>query len=147
MTSLEFQIDEDVMREDLRHHPAEAEASVVEETYFMMPVRLVVNGYSLLSQTGWIRLPIIGFSRSFREAVSRLRQGQATRCYVAGGGDLRMTLVGNDVRIESVQQSAQDGLVNIRDASQQFSRRVEEFVLERVPGMAAHREWSRWFTS
>jgi hypothetical protein len=76
MITLEIRIDEPSLKDDLRFDPAGADVALLEETYFVMPVRLAISGQELLTPDGWAPLPILGFARRLYEETRKLEPGR-----------------------------------------------------------------------
>jgi hypothetical protein len=90
LITIEFKITEDSLSEDMLSDPSHTDVAILEETYFIMPVRACVNGVDMLAPTGWAPMPLLGFARRLYEAAQRIAQVPGTRCYVPGGGDLQL---------------------------------------------------------
>ena len=145
MIILEFRVDEQAVQEDRESDPAAADVAVLEETYFVMPVRFCVAGQEMLMPGGWTPLPILGFARRLYEATRSLESGREARCYVAGGGDLKLSRQNKAIRIESPVGVAHIDAESLKRAAEEFLGTVRDFLQQRVPVMMNHKYWKSWF--
>jgi len=146
MIIVEFRVDEQSLQEDLRCDPKTADIATIEETYFLMPVRLSISSCELLAPTGWAPLPILGFAIRLHEAARQIRTALVAHCYIAGGGDLQLRRSdGSDkISIRSPVAIAECGVRELDIASRRFLEDVLTFLRERVDGISSHKHWEEW---
>ena len=149
MMVIDFEVDHGVLEEDLRASPVTADAGALEETFFVMPVKFVVNGADLLTLSGQQAhaLPLLGFSTHMVRALDEMHSTDERRVYLAGGGDISLRAIGDRVEVHSslthrrVTVDRTELLVAFRD----FADRVKRQLLALVPGMVSHPHWLIWF--
>lgn len=149
MITLDFEVDHGVLEEDLHASPVTAEAGVLEETYFVMPVTFVVDGADLLTLPGHQArsLPVLGFSSHMLQALEQMPSTGQRRVYLAGGGDISLRAAGNRVEINSSLTNRQVSVdrTELLLAFSKFADRVKHQLLSLVPGMESHPHWRGWF--
>jgi hypothetical protein len=150
MTILEFKVNDVVLQEDLKVSPGTASSAALEETYFVMPVRLCISGVELFhnprhATIPWLELPLIGIARSLGRALGRLKESGAASVYLAGGGELLMEQKGNEVCVTSTidQRCARVDHLELRDATMGFCADVRDFVLRHAPDLESRPIWSQ----
>lgn len=150
---LDFQIDEEVLQEDLGTRPQDAARAALEHTYFVMPVRFTAGQTDLLTfpgvYTSWRPQPLIGFSAGLVRAASAT-EDHPVSISIADGGRLNFQFSDAGIRVTSsllprdVEVVPQRELI---DAANSFRERVRDFLLERVPLLRTHPCWMTWFPS
>jgi hypothetical protein len=172
MTNLEFHFDEASLAEDMRHSPESATSAMLEETYFVMPVRLCVNGVELLEQPNrevknlfvarmghapqrfasvtescWLPLPLLGFATHGLQRLRQVKGGDEQKLYLSGGGQLDFILNGERIAIKSSlnDRSSLAQLPEIVNAFQDFSESIRELLVHRIPSIQQHASWKQWF--
>jgi len=151
MISLDFQVDEDALAEDLESRPTEANTAAVEQTYFVMPVRFAVGETELLAYPGvyesWRPQPLVGFSTHLVGSILAVSPGETKRCYIADGGHLDLARSEWTMRITAslLKRTESVPTNELLTEARAFRERVREFLLERVPGMGRHESWQVWF--
>ena len=130
--------------------PESAPAAAIEHTYFVVLVRLVVDGEELLVYPGvypdWRPLPVLGFASQLRRAAMELEPGQSTTITLADGGFLSITREDNNfvltTSLHPVRVSSPRDEFAI--AAADFARDACAYVLSVAPAMSTHPAWSRW---
>jgi len=149
MITLDFEMDQHVLEEDLRASPVNADAGVLEETYFVMPVKFVVDGTDLLSLPGHQAhsLPLLGFTTHMLQALEQMAYTGQRRVYLAGGGDISLRAAGNRVEISSSLTNRQVTVdrAELLLALRNLAARVQQQLRSLVPGMDRHSSWRNWF--
>lgn len=174
MTTVDFRLDEASLAEDLQHSPESANPAALEETYFVMPVRLCVNGIELLEQSGhakrnvfigadehglrqtqrpneascYLPLPLLGFATQALQALNQMKPGCVQKLYLAGGGDLLLARHGEQLSIESSisGKSSSTEFAEALSAFRAFSEKIRQLLVSRVPAIQQHPSWRQWFS-
>jgi hypothetical protein len=174
MTTVDFRLDEASLAEDLQHAPESADRGALEETYFVMPVRLCVNGVELLEHPGrakrnvfigageqgvqriqlpneassWLPLPLLGFAKDVLQALNETKPGKERKLYLAGGGELVFVRQGEQLSVASsiTGKSASTQFAEVLNAFRTFSEKVRQLLVGRVPGIQQHPSWRQWFS-
>lgn len=152
MIELEFRR---ILRDDLeiQEAPESAPAAAIEHTYFVVPVRLNVQGEELLAYPGvypdWRPLPVLGFATQLRRTVTGLEHRQSGSITLADGGSLAISRDGSDLvftrALAPVQVTAsRDESVR---AAVDFLLAVCEYVQSVAPTISTHPAWSGWCTN
>jgi hypothetical protein len=170
MIELDFEIDEDVIKEDLATVPADQldEAALVC-TCFEFPMRFAVNGVELyevptvrpkpiLRGEGWCTVPksedpryasvaLLGFAIELC-GIAVPRNSAVDSSWVHMGALSFKRIEDGSVQVRSgiLGREAVVGSDELRVASLAFLRRVKSFFLTRVPGIEKHKSWNKWFT-
>jgi len=174
MTTIDFQLDEAILAEDLQHSPEGASPAALEETYFVMPVRFCINGVELLEQPGrekrnvfiagheqsaqrielpsdegcWLPLPLVGFATRGLQALTQAKPGSGQRLYLAGGGYLVLTRHGEQLSVESSinGKTSSTQFAEVLNAFRVFVEKVRQLLVSRVPAIQQHPSWKQWFS-
>lgn len=146
---IEFDLDEPALAASAACAPVTANQAAMEETYFVMPVRVYVGGTDVLAMnSGAARpLPLIGFATDLRLALEQLEAGRRMDVYLAGGDELSLCLQDDLIEIQRVPdgQIAKVARSELRAAARSFSARVRATLLQRVPELRSHPNWLDWF--
>ena len=148
MITLDFDARRWDSRDDAEASPVSSDPAAIEETYFLVPFRFEIDGVELLEGGGHGRLlPLVGFACLLRQALEAARSGGPARLFLAGGGELRLSVHDDRVKLTSstTRNTAAAQLDDMLAASRALSVRARDVLLERFPEMRAHRDWSRWF--
>jgi hypothetical protein len=173
MTTVDFRLDEASLVEDIQHSPESANPAALEETYFVMPVRLCVNGIELLEQPGrakrnvfigadeqglrqtqlpdetscWLPLPLLGFGTQVLQALNETKPGREQKLNLAGGGHLVFARHNDQIAVESSINGKRSStqLAEALDAFRAFSEKVRQLLVTRVPVIQQHPSWRQWF--
>jgi hypothetical protein len=173
MTTVDFRLDEASLAEDLQHSPESANPAALEETYFVMPVRLCVNGVELLEQphrakrnvfvgaaeqgvqrierpneaSAWLPLPLLGFTTHALQVLNELKPGGENKLNLAGGGHLMLARENDQITVESSLNGKRSStqLAEAVNAFQSFSEKVRQLLVNRVPEIQQHPAWKQWF--
>lgn len=174
MISVDFQLDEACLADDLQHSPETASSAALEETYFVMPVRFCVNGVELFEQPGekrrsmivvgaesgpqrvelpndkgyWLPLPVLGFATHMLQALDQAKQEGMRKLYLAGGGYLVLSRHGE---LLSIKTSINENCASMEfsealKAFRAFHEKVRQFLAWRVPKLQQHGSWKQWFS-
>lgn len=147
---LAMRADDEALRADLEESPVEAPAAAVEQTYFVVPVRLAVDGQELLAFPGvydaWRPLPLLGFAPRLRDLAIGLRDGEAATLSLADGGCLELRRNGAEVLISSsiTGDEATVSAQQLAEAAGALARDACAYVLSVIPEMASHGSWELW---
>jgi hypothetical protein len=147
---LAMRADDEAVRADLDDSPVDAPAAAVEETFFVVPTRLAVDGIELLTYPGvydgWRPLPLLGFAPRLRNLTTGLRAGKAATLSLRDGGHLEFRRDGTVVVISS-SLTGDDAAISVErlaDAAVNFSADVCAYLLSLIPAMAGHTSWESW---
>jgi hypothetical protein len=150
MIALEFDIDESALAEDLESSPESANPAALEETYFLMPVRLTVDGIALLqlrgSTSSALPLPLLSVASFGWERISQLGENEVWTYGLPGGGKLLFTREGDAVTIRSDLNGAvvSTSYAELVREWREFRKRVKDFLAEHVPKLRTHSAWTTW---
>jgi hypothetical protein len=150
MITLEFRVDEQEFLTDLASDPADADAGVLEETYFVSPVRFSIDGRELLAVSAegdpWRDLPLLGMAWGIRQMLT-LPPDKDFRLHLAGGGHLSFRRSDESIRvINSLTGTEACASTNeLKHSATEFLRRVREIFEASAPQLKSHRGWSTWF--
>lgn len=173
MTTVDFGLDEASLAEDLQLSPESANPAALEETYFVMPVRLCMKDVELFEQPNsakrtvlfgatnqsvqkihlfneascWLSLPLLGFATHALRALNQMKLGDEKKLYLAGGGDLMLTRDGDKLFVESSinGKSSSTEFAEAVNAFGAFSEKIRQLLVSRVPEIQQHPSWRKWF--
>lgn len=130
--------------------PESAPAAAIEQTCFVVPVRLNVDGEELLAYPGvypdWRPLPVLGFATQLRRTTLGLEHGQSGMITLADGGFLSILRDGNSLvftmslAVIRVTTSRDD----VVRAAVAFSQAACDYVQSIAPAMPTHPVWREW---
>lgn len=147
---LAIQVDDEALRADLEESPVDAPAAAVEQTYFVVPTRLSVDGTELLAfpdvHDRWRPLPLLGFAPQLRDLAIDLGDGEAATLSLADGGSLEFQRDGGKVQISSstTRDQAVVPAEELVEAAVALAEDACASVLSIVPAMVTHGSWSAW---
>jgi hypothetical protein len=151
--TLSFQLDEDELREDLSEKPETYPAAVLTETFFIMPVRFVIDDVEILALSsdpggeGYFPLPLLGFCVGLNRYVDQIMPGVQVDGYLAGPVELRFLEEDGKVRVwctlnDRVAYAIRSELVA---AARKFRDEVRDWLVKNVPALRTHKSWTEWF--
>ncbi len=154
MISLDFEIDEQELMENLEGEPDKADESLIAVTLFIMPVRLQINEKELFASPRinrtdpWIGMPIVDLAT---EGLYKIRKIPSLRKVVydlpEGVGIIEfISLEDNHVRVLYKRHDI-DEIVSYSEllhAFENFALNVKQFLNERAPKMREHPFWGAW---
>ncbi len=153
---LDFEINEAELAENLEEesNPRYAASDLIVLTYFIMPVRIQINGKDLFAFTSinkkdpWIGMPIVNIAA---EGLCIIRQipslKKAEFDLPEGVGIIQFTLIDNDKVKVVYKDNDINEIVSYNDLLQaflDFNDKVKKFLNERVPKMREHYFWGAW---
>ncbi len=153
---LEFQLDENIIREDRKFNPGTADTGVLSETYFCMPVRLKIGSVELLEipvgsrvqkSSPWLSLPILDIATTGLEAVKEAkRRGASVYSLPGSGSRLYFRMIGDEVSAYSQVngREARTHYNQLLQAFEDFASRVRHVLMEKVPDLENHSYWGKW---
>lgn len=174
MILFEFQFDPGVVAEDRTTNIAVANSSALQETYFVMPVRLTIGHVELLEippkydqrlqrnikgnyipgQKGntlvtmpWLELPLINLASVGLDAVIAVgQQGSSFYTLPDFGWRLVFTLFEKDVEVHSQVNgnTARVKYDSLVCAFRKFTLEVKATLKREVPELQEHVVWGRW---
>jgi hypothetical protein len=166
----EFLVDENSLKEDLSANPSIEDLAVLQETFFVFPTRLNINGNEMFSLTPkkvvmyggqsacnldvgnqeienpWIPLPLLHLALIGFGQVKKACEGEETSYSLPGtGAKLIFVPILNRIEISStlngkVERSECQELI---EAFNHFKAKVFYFLKKRVPIMEQHPEWDK----
>lgn len=173
MIAVDFRLDEASLAEDLLHSPEHASLAALEETYFVMPVRLCVNEVELLEQPNrknrnvfiahpeqsaqrmqlpheggrWLPLPLLGFATHALLALNEAKPGRGQKLNLAGGGHLMFTCQGEQLSVASSINGKRSStqFAEVLNAFRTFSENIRQLLVSQVPAIQQHPFWRQWF--
>ncbi len=112
MTRFEFQIDRRVLEEDRSMDPGTANPAALEETYFIMPVRLEVEGHELLASPEpggdpWMHLPLLDMVELVERVRTLAEDGAVSHSLPGSGWKLHLVRRGAELEVRSTVNGAQ----------------------------------------
>jgi len=131
-------------------NPESAPVAAIEHTYFVVPVRLNINGEELLAYPGvypdWRPLPVLGFATQLRRTVVELGHGQSGTITLADGGFLSISRDGDSLvfmtSLAPVRvRTSRDEVVR---AALDFSLAACKYVQTVAPAISTHPAWGGW---
>ena len=172
MTIIEFQLDEESLKQDLNHSPEKTNPAALEQTYFMMPVRFCANRVELLGQQNasqtkvfiphpehglretyimnepsrWCVLPLLGFATHGLQALSEIGENAMRKVSIADGC-LIISRRGQKIHMVSDAngRTVMTEYVEVWNAFEEFSEKVRQMLISRVPALQQHPSWRQWF--
>jgi hypothetical protein len=173
MTIVDFQLDEASLAEDLLHSPEKANPAALEETYFVMPVRLCVNGVEMFERHSrtkrnvfvstadegvlqvqlpreascWLPLPLLGFATDALRVLNELKPYKDQKLNLAGGGHLVLSCESDQITVESSINGNHSSTHSAEalNAFRIFSDKVQQLLISRAPTIQQNTSWRRWF--
>lgn len=171
MVKLEFRVTEKSLSEDRQADPGSQEAGVLQETYFVMPVRLRVGDEEMLetettervflgrpgrpdllisgsqSRSPWMMLPLLSVAVLAPARLDEARRNGSSSYDLPGTG-LRLLLLakGDDICIESEVNGrrACASYAELRDEFDRFATEVRRVILRELPELGKHPYWGPW---
>ncbi len=153
---LDFEINEAELAENLEEesNPRYAASDLIVLTYFIMPVRMQINGKELFAFTKindtdpWIGMPIANIAVEGLYAIRQIPTlGKADFDLPEGAGIIQFTLIDNNKVKVVYKKNNIDEIVSYTDLLQaflDFNDKVKKFLNERVPQMREHPFWGAW---
>ncbi len=140
--TLNFEVDEDALQMDRDADPANRDAALLLETIFLMPVRLVVDDFSVLKT----RTSIVYFAMVGQDVVENLPTTRRGEISPPGGGLLTLEADGDDVVVKSFGgPMGRAPYHEVLAAFQGFAARVRRFLLDEFPALRDHPQIGAWF--
>lgn len=170
MIILEFLVDENVLQEDLSANPSIENLAVLQETFFVFPTRLSINGSEMFSlsrrrlvmyggQTGgeidvsdqiledsWIPLPLLHLALIGFGQVKKACEGEETSYSLPRtGAKLIFVPILGKIEISSTLNGKVERVEcqELIEAFNNFKVKVFYFIKERVPILEQHPEWDK----
>lgn len=169
MIKLEFWVDENVLLEDLAADPAAEDLAVLQETYFVFPTRLNINGSEMFGLTKkttimyggqegklkvvdqerfnpWISLPLLNWVWVGFERIRMACKGKETSYDLPGSGAKLIFVPAQDIiEIRSTFNGKIEWVTcqELTEAMNCFESNVYSFLQDRVPNMEQHPEWKK----
>jgi len=156
MVLLEFQLDRNVLDDDRATDLGTADAGALQETYFLMPVRLKVSEAELLKMppggrgrltSPWLTLPILHVATVGLHKVKEAREsGTSTYTLPGSGWRLRFAVSGQDISVysEVSEQGSCARYEELLQAFEHFASTVREVLSRETPELKEHPQWGRW---
>lgn len=135
-------------------------AGTIEETYFLIPIRLTVNGVELLGGTSssdkassspWLEIPLLGFAKTGEEIVKEACSGKPVRFYLPDTGaflDFSPGATGSVQIWSSINHSA--SCIECDELLKEFSffvRRVKKVLADNIPDLINHPILGGWINN
>jgi len=153
MIKLEFELDEKVLLEDLEESPKEADTAALVVTYFLMPVRFIIDDkdvfyYKNERSNPGIEVPLMNLAINGLSHIKSLEDEDESFYLIPEAyGDLFFKRIENN-KIEIIFSKFDEKFIVDYDellcAFEDFSERVKVFLRERVPELVDHSYWGKW---
>jgi hypothetical protein len=171
---LELRVDWSILAEDRKSVVASADAVALDYTYFVLPVRLAVDGMEVLeyprreprvmwagdpvtrelvpipsTDTGpgpWLELPVLHVATIGLETVRGLAESDTATYMLPGADHIRFARVGECVQISvgHTGPSASAPYQQVLDAFERFAGEVRRLLAREVPEILEHPYWGPW---
>jgi len=141
VVSIEFRPDPRVIEENRKLDPGTADAAVLQETFFVMPLRLRVRDVELLEWQGeGFPLPLLDMATVGLSTARRLGHGATTSLRLPANGNLYFERSGEDVLIRSTQtrRAERAPYEDLLRAWEEFATKVREFLVREFPQLEDH---------
>lgn len=158
LVALEFQRDDNVVKENRESSPGSADAGVLSETYFVLPVSLIIGGVELLETPArssgeqppsWLPIPILDMATAGLDAVKEAKKKGNSMYSLSGfGSRLYFNMSGNEVVVYSQVngREARTSYGQLLNAFERFALEVRCFLIKNVPELREHPYWGRWLS-
>lgn len=172
MVQMEFRVSQASLSEDKQSDPASREAGVLQETYFVMPVRLRVTDVDLLETHAtdntvfsgnpgdasleissasfdipWMELPLLGVASLLPVCLEQAQREGVSQFNLPGSGfRLLFRVSGEEICVESEVNGRQAcaSYDELSDGFRRFASSVRRFLLSEFPDLAQHKYWGSW---
>ncbi|EHR52038.1 hypothetical protein SacmaDRAFT_3835 [Saccharomonospora marina XMU15] len=127
-----------------------APAAAIEHTYFVVLVRLNIDGQELLAFPGVYSdrrpLPALGFASQLLRTVSELGHGESGTVTLEDGGVLSIARDGDHLAVASSLAATRVTVLrsDLLGAARALARVACDYVLSVSPAMATHASWRDW---
>jgi len=157
MIKLEFTIDEEELADNLECSPVDADADLLDLTYFQMPTRFIINGENLFyfyfvdgrkTDPIGLDMPLIGFAKDGCEYIKVLRQKESIQYnFIHSNGYILFRNISDNKVVIYFSDNKEERTVDYDEllhAFEEFSERVKSFLRKRVPELMEHPYWGEW---
>ncbi len=152
MILIDFEIDENELLENFEEELEKLSTTFFVTTIFIMPIRILVNGYDLVEYNGypWAEMPIMHLASNGLLTVKRLKKiKKEVYNLPEGAGEITLTMIDDkDVRVAYKGFAKPVVTVvsyeELLEAFKTFADKVRKFLWERVPQMNTHHSWGPW---
>lgn len=151
---LAFQADEAAVKDDLKAAPQNADAAVLENTFFVVRTRFRIDDIELLEYPGvhpaWRPLPLLGFAPRLCRVAAAVGDGDTATISLMDGGVLQLERYGDSLRLTSSLSPEQVATVSRGDLvreSAKFAAEACAFLASLAPAMPEHPAWPTWCPS
>jgi hypothetical protein len=152
MVILDFKTNEDVLKECLEEEIENVDMICFVTTFFLMPLRLCINGLELfeIDKDGWLPGPIISLAS---EGLSIIKELKITRKkeyqIIEGPGDFIFTMIDEKAVYVEFFGFSGNYKMNVKyeellEAFKKFGEKVRAFLSERAPQINNHPYWGPW---
>ncbi len=162
MIIIDFQLPQSIFNEYKNHNIAEESAAVIEETFFLAPIRMQVNGVELLQSEyrsidnqiiiiPWLDVPLLGFAMDGQRKIEKACAGEWVRFDLPDvGGFLDFSPESEN----SLQITSDLGQVSVHVNHNElmgeflvFVQRVKDSIRQAVPDILHHPILGKWIRS
>jgi hypothetical protein len=152
MVVLDFMLDEVELRE-CRERLTSADPAALQETYFIMPVRLRIGDAELLQvrdapEYPYLPLPLLHLATVGAQRIRDAARGRETKVDLPGAGvSLRFSKAGSDLcaRSELNDDAGCASLEHWTAALDHFVTRVQDVLSTGAPDLVNTAAWANWF--
>lgn len=130
--------------------PEFASSAAIEQTYFVVPVRLCIDGHELLIYPGvhpaWRPLPVLGFATRLRRVLITLEPRRSEAITLADGGSLEIYRDEDNLILTTslAPLRANAPREELVAAAVHFSSEACDYARSVSPTISAHPFWSTW---
>lgn len=170
MVIFEFAVDQNILLDDLSANPSKESLAVLQETYFVFPTRLNINGSEMLSislkklvmygnQVGgelnfadqiienpWMSLPLLHLVLVGFGQVRKACAGQVASYSLPGTGALLIFVpIQGNIEIRSTLTGRTESVEchELLEAFINFKNKALRFLIQSVPDIEKHSEWGK----
>lgn len=173
MIMLEFQMDENALQEDKVSDPLHHDIAVLQETFFVLPVRFIVNGIDMFGihqnqrvfyglpndnkptfenkmiKSYWLYLPVLSLAIVGLEKVRMACEGKVSLYSLPGTGAYIMfqpSSTGIEVKTTFTNEFAQISCLDLITVFSEFADKVRGMILSVFPELISHPNLSSWLS-
>jgi hypothetical protein len=151
MILIDFRVNEEELLEDLEMDIPTVEYPLFVLTFFMMPVKIQINGNNIFDPPDqWAELPILNIASNGLVHVKSLKENISENYELPEGvGTFDFSLLkGGLVKINYNNGISSSVFIvtynELLEAFQKFAEKVRAFLKERVPQLNEHPYWGPW---
>lgn len=153
MVILDFEIDEEELKNSLEEGVENEKTVCFVSTMFLMPLRMRLNELEIFgtNEDYWSPGPIMDLATSGLTIIKELRENRKEDYeIIEGPGDFIFTMISDeDVYVKFSSESGKKYATTVKydeilEAFEKFTEKVRKFLWERVPQINNHPYWGPW---